>query len=341
VRAYRLTGARHVGLADVAPPAPGPGEVLVRVGANGVCHSDLVIIEMPEALPHLQLPVTLGHEVAGWVAATGPGVDAPAPDTPVGVYSLIGCGHCPRCVRGEDNACAAGVPPSIGVDRDGGLADFIVVPARNLVPLGDLDPVAAAPLMDAGLTAFRAVRAARPQLEPGATCLIIGVGGLGHLAVQIVRATSPARVIAVDREPARLTHAEALGAASALPASDSVATDVRVAVGARVDAVFDFVGSDESVALAAATVAPGGTVVLVGMGFGTVSVVAGLGGTLPPETTVLGTVYGSRHDLRDVVALARTGRIEPAVTRFSLDDASQAIQAVADHTVAGRAVVVP
>ena len=341
MKAFRLAAAGEAALVDIDRPEPAAGEALIRVAANGVCHTDVTLVAMPEALPQVHLPLTLGHEVTGWVDALGPGVHGIAPGTAVGVYSVQGCGDCPACVRGDDNACHAGLPASIGVDRDGGLANYVTVPARNLVALDGLDPIAAAPLMDAGLTSYRAVRAAAPYLGPGATCVVIGVGGLGHLAVQIVRALTEADVVAVDREPDRLAHAEELGAAHGVPATGDAAAAVRAAASGGAQAVLDFVGDDESVALAGRVVAPGGTVVLVGMGFGTLSLRAGISGDVPPEVSVLTTVYGSRADLRDVVALAGSGAIEAAVTRFSLDDTDAALAAITTHSVRGRAVVTP
>ena len=341
MKAYRLAAADEAGLVDLERPVPAPGDVLVRVAANGVCHTDVTIIATPEALPQVQLPLTLGHEVTGWVEELGPGVAGVVPGTAVGVYSVQGCGQCRACTRGEDNACHAGLPASLGVDRDGGLAHYVSVPAPNLVALGPLDPVAAAPLMDAGLTSYRAVRAAAAHLRPGATCVVIGVGGLGHLAVQIVGALTPARVVAVDREPDRLAHAETLGAAHVVEATGDAVERVRTGIDGGADAVLDFVGDDETTALAGRVVAPGGTVVLVGMGMGSLSLRAGISGDVPPEVSVLTTVYGSRADLRDVVALAGSGAIEATVTRFALDDIDRAIAAVTTHAVRGRAVVIP
>jgi propanol-preferring alcohol dehydrogenase len=341
VKAYRLTAAGAAGLVDVERPVPAAGEALVRVAANGVCHTDVALIAMPDALPQVQLPLTLGHEVTGWVEQLGPGAEGVAPGTAVGVYSVQGCGRCPACMRGEDNACRAGLPASIGVDRDGGLAHYVAVPAHNLVALGPLDPVAAAPLMDAGLTSYRAVRAAAAHLRPGATCVVIGVGGLGHLAIQIVRALTPAKVVAVDKEPDRLAHAEDLGAAHVVEATGDAIERIREGCDGGADAVLDFVGDDETAALAGRAVAPGGTVALVGMGMGSLSLRAGISGDVPPEVSVLTTVYGSRADLRDVVALAGSGAIEATVTRFALDDADRAIAAVTTHAGRGRAVVIP
>src|SRR3954453_14616489 len=194
MRAYRLTAAGSGALVEGARPHPGPGggpgrglgagpgEALLRVLAAGVCRTDLDLLRTGGA--GNPLPVTLGHEIVGEVvtgAERGAGV---------GGYELLGCGGCVACARGEDNVCRDVVPGAVGITRDGGMADHVVVPARNLVPLGDVDPLHAAPLTDAGMTALHAVQRARRLLEPGATAVVVGIGGLGHLAVQFLRATT-------------------------------------------------------------------------------------------------------------------------------------------------------
>ncbi|HEX7460003.1 MAG TPA: alcohol dehydrogenase catalytic domain-containing protein, partial [Acidimicrobiales bacterium] len=199
-------------LVEVDDPIPGPGQVVVRIGGAGACHSDLHLMrEFESGLLPWGPPFTLGHENAGWVHALGAGVTGLEVGQPVAVYGPWGCGACPRCQLGMENYCERPdlTPAPMGgggLGRDGGMADLMLVPsARLLVPLPDgLEPVTAAPLTDAGLTPYHAVRRSWEKLPPGSTAVVIGVGGLGHLAVQILKATTAARVVAVDtREEAR------------------------------------------------------------------------------------------------------------------------------------------
>jgi alcohol dehydrogenase, propanol-preferring len=211
MQALQLTSAHTIELREVAQPDPGPGEVLVKVGAAGACHSDLHLMDAPaEALEAFPVPFTLGHENAGWVEALGPGVNGFELGQPVAIYGIIGCGRCSACLRGRDNECRNVAPSGIGIGRDGGMASYLSVPARQLIPIGDLDVTQAAPLTDAGLTPYHAIELSREALRPGSTCVVVGVGGLGHMAIQILAATTAARIIAVDVEERRLSLAEDL-----------------------------------------------------------------------------------------------------------------------------------
>src|SRR5204863_1456689 len=168
------------------------------------------------------LPFTLGHETAGVVAQLGRGVTGLAEGEAVLVYGPWGCGACIQCVRGAENLCPHRFErpgTGCGLGYDGGLADYVVVPSpRLLVPLGELDPVAAAPLTDAALTPYHALKPELPRLVHGSSAVVIGVGGLGSIAVQLLRALSPARVLALDLREASRALALRLGADAALDA---------------------------------------------------------------------------------------------------------------------------
>jgi len=228
---------RPAELRAVARPEPGPGEVLLEVRGAGLCHSDLHLVHWPAGTLPYELPFTLGHEVAGVVTGLGAGVDGVELGDPVLVYGPWGCGACRQCSLGAEHLCER--PDRVrgrgaGLGRDGGLAEEIVVPsARHLVPLGDLDPLAAAPLADAGLTPYHAIRRALP-LPPGSGAVVIGVGGLGHVAVQLLRALTACRVIAVDRRALALEAAAAAGAATTLLADGLAPDEVRRAAGGEV-----------------------------------------------------------------------------------------------------------
>ncbi|HQV59060.1 MAG TPA: alcohol dehydrogenase catalytic domain-containing protein, partial [Ilumatobacteraceae bacterium] len=187
---------------DVPQPDPGPGQVLLKVAAAGLCHSDLHVLEFDEGVMNAELPFTLGHENAGWVEALGPGATGFEIGQPVAVYGPLGCGRCAHCQTGDESICdnGASMPGAgWGLGVDGGMAPYMVVDStRQLAPLGDLDPILAAPLTDAAVTPYRAIRRSLDVLTPGSFVLLMGVGGLGHLAVQILKALCPSTIIAVD-----------------------------------------------------------------------------------------------------------------------------------------------
>jgi propanol-preferring alcohol dehydrogenase len=327
----------------VDEPIPGDHEALLRVRAAGVCHTDITLLRSPDA-GGASLPLTLGHEIAGEVVAVGSSVRDVAVGATVAVYELIGCGRCPACERGEDNLCRMGAPAVPGATRDGGMADYVVVPARNLVDIGSLDAVQAAPLTDAGMTALHAVERGRGWLTPRSAAVVIGIGGLGHLALQFIAATSDAAVTAVDVERARLELAETLGATAGVLAGASAADEIVAANGGHnPDVVFDFVGSQQSLDLAAAVTGRGGAIIVTGSGGGRLCLTASVGtGTRPArEVTMLHTLGGTRADLAAVLRLAETGRVHVRTQMFSLDDAGLALEKLEAGRVLGRAVLVP
>ena len=343
MRAVRLTAwERPPQLCTVPRPQPGPGEVLLRVGAAGLCHSDLHIMHWPAGSLPYDLPFTLGHEVAGAVLRVGPGVEGVSEGERVLVYGPWGCGACPECSRGAEHLCRqrSSLPGvGCGLGRDGGLAEELLVPsARLLVPLGDLDPVAAAPLADAGLTPYHAIRRALTLLVPGSSAVVIGVGGLGHLAVQLLRVLSPVRVVAVDTRAAALEHALAAGAHVAVPADDATPAALRRATRDRAALVLDCVGAEETLGLAGGVVAPGGHVSIIGMAGGTFPMRRG---GVPMETPVVITNWGTRAELADVVALAQAGALTVEVEPVHLADVPAAYERLEAGDVRGRLVAVP
>ncbi len=348
MRALRLTGWRSEPvLEDVPVPVPGPGEVLIQVGASGACHSDLHLMHEfePGTLPW-NPPFTLGHENAGWVHTLGQGVSGLVVGQAVAVVGAWGCGACERCLDGLETYCErpdlAPVPGGGGgLGLDGGMAEFMVVPAaRHLVPIPDgLEVVDAAPLTDAALTPYHAVRRSLGKLTPGSTAVVIGVGGLGHLGVQVLKAITAARVIAVDGREGARDQATEHGADLALEPGPETATRIREATGGRgADVVLDFVGSDETLATAAACVRQLGDITLVGIAGGTLPV-SFLG--LPYETSVQTTYWGNRSELVAVLDLASRGLLHATTTLYPLQDAVAAYDDLAHGRVTGRAVVVP
>jgi alcohol dehydrogenase, propanol-preferring len=345
MRALQLTAWKSPPeLREVPDPEPGPGQVVVRIAAAGACHSDLHLMhDFDASLIPYALPFTLGHENAGFVEAVGAGVDHLAPGEPVAVYGSWGCGRCRRCHLGAENYCDRAAQldgAGGGLGFDGGIAPLMLVPqARWLVPLGDLDPVEAAPLTDAGLTPYHAIKRSLHVLHGGATAVVIGAGGLGHLAIQILKATSAATVVAVDTKPEALALAAALGADHVVASDDAAASAIRdITRSQGADLALDFVGVDSTIALAAQVSRPLAHVTVVGIGGGTF----GFGFfSLPYEASLATTYWGTLPELSEVLDLARRGLVKAHVQRFGLDAAGDAYDALGAGELEGRAVIVP
>jgi len=344
MQAYQLVAWQQAPeLREVDVPEPGPGEVLIKVGGAGACHSDLHVMEWPAgALPY-ELPFTLGHENAGWIEAVGPGVTGWEIGSGVAVYGPWGCGRCRACRTTLETLCEHGREIGAaggGLGRDGGMAPYMLVPdTRLLVPLGDLDPRDAAPLSDAALTPYHALKLALPKLVPGTSVLVVGVGGLGHMAVQLVRAMSPADVIAVDVDPSKLMLAREVGASATVAAGDGAAEEVReLTAGRGVELVLDCVGTDPTMALDAASVANGGSVMVIGAAGGTLTLTFG---TLPFDASITHPYWGSAIELAEVLELARSGRIHAHVEHFPLERVAEAYERMREGSLSGRAVITP
>ena len=329
-------------IVDVPKPTPGPGQVLLKVAGAGVCHSDLHILDEPLGLPG---PFTLGHENAGHVAAVGQGVDGWKEGDAVAVYGPWGCGRCHTCQTSAENYCENHALLGTlggGLGSDGGMAEYMLVPsARQLVPLGKLDPVTAAPLSDAALTPYHAIKTALPMLTPDASVLVIGIGGLGHMAVQLLKALTPATLIAGDIDDAKLAHARHLGVAHTFNTRDGDAalSGIRHLVGARgVSVVLDFVGAQATVDLGVQVVGRNSRLTVVGLGGGVVHYAA----NRPPYGCQVTVPYwGSRTELMEVIALAEAGRIKVDVETHPLEQAVQVYQSLREGKIRGRAVLTP
>ncbi|MFJ8546140.1 NAD(P)-dependent alcohol dehydrogenase [Streptomyces sp. NPDC093586] len=339
---YRTIGAPPE-VVTVPDPEPGPGQVLLKVTAAGVCHSDIAVMGRPaEGFPY-ELPLTLGHEGVGTVAALGAGVTGLVEGDAVAVYGPWGCGTCAKCAEGKENYCPRagelGIHPP-GLGRPGSMAEYLLVDdPRHLIPLNGLDPVAAVPLTDAGLTPYHAIKRSLPKLVPGSTAVVIGAGGLGHVAVQLLRALTSARVVALDVSEDKLRLAREVGAHEAV-LSDAKAVDAvrEMTGGLGAEAVFDFVGVAPTVRTAGAVAAVEGDVTLVGIGGGSLPVGFGL---LPFEVSVNAPYWGSRSELIEVLNLARSGAVSVHTETYSLDDAPLAYERLHSGRVAGRAVILP
>jgi propanol-preferring alcohol dehydrogenase len=347
MKAFQLVGGsanvdETTALNEVAQPDPGPGQVLVRIGGAGACHSDITLMEF-SASGLGDGPMTLGHENAGWIEAFGPGT-IPVPGleigAPVAVYGAWGCGQCSNCRKGMENYCLHISASGPGLSVDGGMAEYLLVPAaRYLVPLGDMDPATAAPLTDAGLTPYHAIKRSLHLLVPGSYVVVIGAGGLGHLAVQFLKALSPATVISVDQRESALKVVAELGADHTVVAGPDAAAEIRAITGGHgAELVLDICGYDDTLAIASAVVASLGHLTVVGVGGGTLPFSFF---TMPYECSVQSTYWGSITELGELLALARTGDFHVHAERFPLDQAAEVYRRMVGGTLQGRAVIVP
>ncbi|NYI05531.1 NAD(P)-dependent alcohol dehydrogenase [Allostreptomyces psammosilenae] len=339
---YRTIGAAPE-VVTVPDPEPGPGQIVLRVTAAGVCHSDIAVMSWPaEGFPY-PLPLTLGHEGVGTVAALGAGVSGLREGDAVAVYGPWGCGVCAKCAEGKENYCLRaeelGIRPP-GLGWPGSMAEYMLVDdARHLVPIDGLDPVATVPLTDAGLTPYHAIKRALPKLLPGSTAVVIGTGGLGHVAIQLLRAMTAARVIALDVSEEKLELARRVGAHEAVLSDARAAARVRELTGGTgAEAVFDFVGVEPTVRTAGAVAAVEAEISIVGIGGAALPV--GFG-HLPFEVSVSAPYWGTRGELIEVLSLARTGAVSVHTETFSLDEAPLAYERLHAGEITGRAVILP
>ena len=344
MRAYRLVEwQKPPRIEEVEVPEPGPGEVLIKVGGAGLCHSDLHLMEWEPGVMPFDPPFTLGHENAGWVERLGEGVTGFEPGDAVAVYGPWGCGRCRACRLSREDYCERQAEIGTfggGLGRDGGLAEYMLVPsARLLVPLNDLDPRDAAPLTDAALTPYHAIKRSLPRLVPGSTAVVIGVGGLGQMAIQLLAALSPARIVALDTDRDRLDVATGLGAGHAVISGEGAVAEVRRLTGGRgAEVVLDVVGIDATLAMAGEMLAFEGDLTLIGLAGGSIAYSAM---TLPWGSRIATTYWGTAVELMEVLELARDGRIAIETERHPLDEAEATYRRLHEGEVHGRAVVCP
>jgi propanol-preferring alcohol dehydrogenase len=320
---------------EVPAPAPGPDEVLIKVEACGVCHSDLHLADgdWPQLAKIIKKPLIPGHEVVGRVVDRGSAVSQPGSGVRVGVpWIHWTCGECELCKEGRENLCLAQM--ITGATVDGGFAEFLKAKASHLVQVPEsLDSIEAAPLFCAGVTVYRAIKNA--GIRPGQRVAVFGIGGLGHLAVQIA-AQRGSRVIAIDITQEKLELALSLGAERSLNAST---TDVRKELRAMGGAHFALVTSAAKAAydLAFGSLRRGGTLVVVGVPAEPLSipVIAMVGA----ETRILSSSVGTREDLRETLELAAARKIRCRVETRRLDQINQVFDAMRRGTILGRAVL--
>ena len=290
-------------------------------------------------------PFTLGHENAGWVAALGQGVAGFKEGDAVAMYGPWGCGRCHACLRSMENYCENWAELGSfggGLGSDGGMAEYMVVPsARLLVALGSLSPAKAAPLSDAALTPYHAIKRALPKLHADSTVVVLGLGGLGHMAVQLLRLLAPVRIVAADVDDAKLQQAKALGADDVLNNrnADDAADRIRTITGPRgAGLVLDCVGVQSTMDLGARLLGRNSAWTIVGLGGGHHDFHHG---STPYGTTLSLPYWGSRVELMEVIAMAREGRIHAETVEFPLGQAVDVYRKLKAGQILGRAVLVP
>jgi len=332
MRAWRFVGPHHpLERQEIEQPHPGPGEVLIRVRAAGVCHSDLHILESPAPRA---TPLTLGHEGAGTIEEIGPGVSGVQPGQMVAVFGPNSCGDCRFCRRNEENLCPHG--PSVGLRADGTYAEFVRCRARNAIPVPEgVTPAQAAVATDAVLTPYHALRGVA-RVQAGETVVVIGLGGLGMNGVEIARLLG-AFVIAVDLQPEKLTYALAHGAHEVVDGRDPAA--VQALAAREPDVVADFVGVEETLRTAQQIVRPGGRVQLVGLGSVSAPLLTYRYGA--QQVSTLGSFWGTSEELRQVLALIAHGAIQPPVTTEPLDNVNDVLDRLRRGEVQGRIALIP
>jgi NAD+-dependent secondary alcohol dehydrogenase Adh1 len=307
------------------------------VEGAGVCATDLHAIDGLMEPAGVTLPLVLGHENAGRVAAVGDLVATVSVGDPVLVFPPYSCGLCVPCRRGHDMHCER--HQFTGITVDGGFADYLVVAERSLVRLPpDANPVELAPYADAGLTAYHAVRRAAHLALPGTTAVVIGVGGVGHVALQLLRELGSSAVVAVEPHAQRRRLAEELGADTALESNGAVDAVRELTDGRGAELVLDFVGTDQTHADGLGMLAAAGTYSMVGFG-GTVTVpsVALVGA----EQAAVTNLVGSWTDLWEVVQLHSRGKLTLKTETHPLEDVNDVLGMLREGAVTGRAVLVP
>lgn len=340
VRIHEYNKPLHIDDIDY-PKITGPYDIIVKIKGAGVCRTDLHIQEgIWKDVFNPRLPFTLGHENVGVVEEVGSAVDWLSKGDPVILHPYVTCRHCRACRAGNDMHCPNGKFP--GLDgTDGGYAEYLKTSAFSAIKLPkNIDPVPMAPLADAGLTAYHAVKKISPYLYPGSTAVVIGVGGLGHIAIQILKAITPAKVIAVDINEDRIKFAKELGADEGVIAdSDGGVNGVlKLTENVGADVVIDFVGEHSTPRNAIKMIRKGGIYSIVGYGgeFSNTTL-----DFISREIMVVGNLVGTYNELAELVNLYSQGKVKLKTQVFSLSQANEVLEMLKKGKIMGRAVLVP
>jgi NAD+-dependent secondary alcohol dehydrogenase Adh1 len=322
------------------PTVDGSLDVIVKVGAAGLCRTDLHIQEGQWAeKSQVKLPYTPGHENAGWVHEVGSGVSNVQVGDTVIVHPFISCGLCLPCRVGDDMHCLNGSFP--GIDRDGGFAELIKTSARSLVKLDDsLHPRDIAALADAGLTAIHAVKKAIPILTPGTRAVVIGAGGLGHIGIQCLKAMTAAQIIVIDPSEKALALATEMGADVTVKVDGSTHVDTvrEMTDGLGAEAIIDFVGEKGAIEDGIAMIRDGGFYYVIGYGenidIPTIDVIS-------REISFIGNLVGTYADLAELMTLTAEGKVTLHTSTYPLDAINDAMADLDGGRLQGRGILIP
>lgn len=316
-------------------------DVIVKIGAAGVCRTDIHILEGQWAeKSQVKLPYTIGHENAGWVHAKGEGVTNVEVGDKVILHPLVTCGLCRACRFGDDVHCENNLFP--GINCDGGYAEYLKTSARSVIKLDpSLEPSDVAALADAGLTAYHAVAKVARVLRPGEVCVMIGAGGLGHIGIQCLKAMSAATLIVIDRNEAALKLAKELGADHVVQSTEDgsfVQKVLDLTNGKGAEAVIDFVAEGGSTSTGVKMIRRAGNYLVVGYGENinvpTIDIIS-------TEINFIGNLVGSYNDLAELMVLAAQGKVKLHTSLYKLEDFQKAIDDLSAGKVRGRAILVP
>jgi propanol-preferring alcohol dehydrogenase len=335
-------------ISEVETPKPKDAEVLVKVKAVGVCHSDLHLWEggydtgdgfMKVTDRGVKFPVIPGHEIVGTITEMGSAVQGFSVGDNVLVYPWIGCGNCPACRVGNDNLCDA--PRSLGVFQNGGYAEYVVIPHfKFLAKVSGIDLDAAASLACSGLTAYSAIKKANANSQHN--IVILGAGGLGLMGVQLARAITRANIICVDIDDSKLQTAKELGADHVVNSKDPEAVQKIMSLcgGKGADSVIDFVNAPPTVKMGLAVLRKRGNLILVGLFGGAIELSLV---TIPLKAiTIQGAYTGNYNDMLELLGLAQRGVINPIISKkYGLADANVALDDLRERKILGRAVINP
>ncbi len=335
-----LNGSEWLVYEDVCEPViEKPTDVIVRIGGAGVCGTDLELIKgIWCSHMRIELPMILGHENAGWVEEVGSAVESVKVGDPVIVHPMGGAGPAdpdPGDDRRPDDR--AFYP---GFNRNGGFAEYMLTEERMLVRLPPhLSPMDIAPLADAGLTAYSAVRKAAEHLAPGDYTLVLGAGGLGHVGIQVLRTISATEIIVVDKSEAALDLARKVGAHYTFIADEQYAAKILALTGGRgVDVVIDFVGKSGTVERGFSITRRGGHYFLVGYG-GNLSI-----STLEmvrSQKTLVGILGGTLPELRELITMVDRGLVSLTTREYALSEVNKALRDLKEGRNYGRSVLIP
>ena len=335
-------------ISEIDTPSPTGKQVLLKVKAVGVCHSDLHLWEggydtgdgfMKVTDRGVKFPVIPGHEIVGTVSAIGDSVVGIKEGDDVLVYPWIGCGTCPTCEKGDTNLCEA--PQSLGVFQDGGYAEYSLIPDyKFLAQISGMDLEGAASLACSGLTAYTAVKKAISNSPEN--ILIVGAGGLGLMGVQIAKALCDAKIICADLTDEKLQKAKEMGADHIINTKDSESFKniMSICNEKGADSIIDFVNAPPTVKLDLSVIRKRGNIVLVGLFGGAVDLPLV---SIPLKAiTIQGAYTGNYNDMIELIDLAKRGIIKPIVSKhYSMDEANTALEDLKNRKVIGRSVINP